>query len=139
MIDWVHLRGKEWGRWQTREVTGWPRKSLLCRIRDEGSVGAAIKQHAQPIPVASMPRAILAFHRAWLALEERHRQVVAVVYLTAVGRDAKAALLGLSRSAMYATLDAAHVRLAAAIEDDSDRLGAAAMSGLSAMSGRNVV
>lgn len=133
MIDWIHLRAKEWGRWQAKEVNGWPARSLLARIRDEGSVGAAIKQHYQPVPIKSMPRGVLAFHRAWMALDEQHRQVVAVFYgATGVDGEEKARMLGLSRSQMYASLDAAHVRINSRIDDEP-------VSGLSGLSGQNAV
>ena len=72
MISWVHQRGKDWGRWRDTDETGWPTVSLMHRIRDEGSVGAAIKQHSQRIPVRVMPRAIADFHRVVLTMDETH-------------------------------------------------------------------
>lgn len=108
MIGWIHQRGKDWGRWQRRQVSGWPSTSLMARIRDEGSVGAAIKQHFARLPIQPMPGEIAEFHRAYLAMHETHRRVVEVMYLTRAGRGEKADALGLSISQMYRVLDQAH-------------------------------
>lgn len=113
MIDWVHYRGKEWGRWLQRENSAWPATSLMARIRDEGSVGAAIKSHVQRIPVTIMPGDVADFHRAWLRLDERHRNVVAVIYRSNASRDEKAEALGTTKSHMYRLLDQAHGFLSA--------------------------
>lgn len=116
MISWVHQRGKDWGRWRDTDETGWPPVSLMHRIRDEGSVGAAIKQHSQRIPVRMMPRAIADFHRVVLTMDELHRAVVEVTYRTKAGRDEKAQALGISKSRMYQLLDQAHGYISARLD-----------------------
>lgn len=121
MIDWVHWQAKAWGRWQSKPINGYPSCSLLGRIREEGSVGAAIKQHAQKIPVKFMPSDIASFHRAWLMLPEGPRQVIAVAYCSpSVDRNQQADLLGLSRRAYYRAIDAAHERLSVLISRQSE-------------------
>lgn len=125
MIDWVHHRGKDWGRWRRRNESGWPTISLMARIREEGSVGAAIKQSVQRIPVKLMPKEIADFHRVYLTMEETHRQVVEVVYRSNAGRDEKAEALGVTKSQMYRLLDQAHGYLSARLDvrpDDLSRL-----------------
>lgn len=108
MIEWIHSRGKDWGRWRNTNESGWPRTSLMHRIRDEGSVGAAIKQHSQHIPVRLMPREIADFHRVVLTMDEHYRAVIEITYRSKAGRDEKAEALGLSKSRMYQILDQAH-------------------------------
>jgi len=108
MIDWIHHRGKDWGRWLNRDESGWPSVSLMSRIRVEGSVGSAIKQHYQHIPVKLMPREIADFHRVVVTMDETCRAVVEITYRSKAGRDEKAAALGLSKSRMYQILDHAH-------------------------------
>ena len=88
----------------------------MHRIRDEGSVGAAIKQHSQRIPVRMMPRAIADFHRVVLTMDELHRSVVEVTYRTKAGRDEKAQALGISKSRMYQLLDQAHGYISARLD-----------------------
>ncbi len=80
----------------------------MHRIGDEGSVGAAIKQHSQHIPVRLMPREIADFHRVVLTMDEHYRAVIEITYRSKAGRDEKAEALGLSKSRMYQILDQAH-------------------------------
>ncbi len=130
MIQWVHLRGKEWGRWFAREDTGWPKASLMARIREEGSVGAAIKQQLARVPVKLMPRAIAAFHRAFLSLPEQHRNVVAVMYRSSLPYEAKANALGVTKSTLYRLIDQSHGYLAARIDDgDNSQSSQSSQSG----------
>jgi hypothetical protein len=117
VIAWIHHRGKDWGRFLQREAAhAWPAVSLMHRIREEGSVGAAIKQHNQRIPVTFMPREVADFHRVVLTMEGSVRQVVEVVYRSNAGRDAKAEALGVSKSRMYQLLDIAHGYLSARLD-----------------------
>lgn len=92
----------------------------MHRIREEGAVGAAIKQHNQRIPVQLMPREIADFHRVVLTMEGSVRQVVEVIYRSNAGRDEKAAALGITKSQMYRTLDVAHGYLSARLDEKPD-------------------
>lgn len=117
MIPWVHSRGKDWGRYRNREDNGWPPVSLMHRIREEGSVGAAIKQHSQRIPVKMMPREIADFHRVYLTMDESFRAVLEVVYRSKAGRDEKAEALGISKSRLYQLLDQCHGYMSARLDE----------------------
>jgi DNA-directed RNA polymerase specialized sigma subunit len=97
----------------------------MHRIREEGSVGAAIKQHSQFIPVKLMPREIADFQRVVLTMEETMRCVVEVIYRSKASRDEKAAALGITKSQMYRLLDVAHGYLSARLDvqpEDLSRL-----------------
>jgi DNA-directed RNA polymerase specialized sigma subunit len=94
----------------------------MHRIREEGSVGAAIKSHAQHIPVKMMPREIGDFHRVVLTMEESVRRVVEVTYRSKAGRDEKAEALGITKSQMYRLLDVAHGYLSARLDDRPNNL-----------------
>jgi DNA-directed RNA polymerase specialized sigma subunit len=116
LIAWVNQRGKEWGRWRQRHEDGWPKSSLMSRIKEEGAVGAAIKQTTQHIPIKTMPKEIADFHRAWLTMDEIPRAVVEVIYRSSATRDEKADALGMSKSRMYQWLEQAHGYLAGRLD-----------------------
>lgn len=120
MIGWVHQRAKEWGRWRQRNEPAWSSKSLMGRIQEEGSVGAAIKQHNQHIPVKLMPKEIADFHRAWLGMDERQRALIDVVYRLTIPRAEKPKVLGISQARMYQLLDQCHGFLSARMAEHGD-------------------
>lgn len=88
----------------------------MHRIREEGAVGAAIKQHNQRIPAKMMPREIADFHRAVLTMDGNSRLVVEVCYRSNASRDEKAEAVGLSKSRFYEILDRAHCYLAGRLD-----------------------
>lgn len=101
----AHELGKSWGVYMRKEPLGWPSKSLMGRIEEEGSVGAAIKSHYQKVPVNLMPAQVQEFHRAWLTLRESQRISVFVAYVIRAPYALKAERLGLSRSRYYQLRD----------------------------------
>lgn len=106
MIRWVHELGKEWGRSMRSHANGYPQKSLMARIQEEGSVGAAIKTHFRSIPVNFMTKDAQVFHRAWMTLRESQRQVLFVSYVIRAPFQVKAERLGISKSRYYQIRDA---------------------------------
>lgn len=69
-----------------------------------------------------MPREIAEFHRAVLSMDESCRAVVEVVYRLKAGRDAKAEMLGMSKSRMYQILDQAHGYLCGRLAGGGDEM-----------------
>lgn len=107
MIDWVNELGKDWGRYLRKSPNGYPKISVSGRIREEGSVGAAIRCHLQIIPIQDMPKDILEFHRAWSVIESSLKRLLYVHYGSVAKVDEKLEFLGLNRSTYYARLDRA--------------------------------
>jgi hypothetical protein len=101
----VHEIGKAWGAYMRRVPEGFPPRSLMARIHEEGSVGAAIKSHYQTIPVSLMPKSIQGFHRGWLTLRESQRAAVFVCYVVRAPYGEKADKLGISKSRYYQLRD----------------------------------
>lgn|GEM_PF-4907232 len=122
MLDFIHSQGKAWGRYMRQSPTGYSSRSVMGRIVEEGSVGAAIKQFFQKIPVTGIPRGVLPFHRAYLRLPERLREVIFVTYVVGAERDAKAEALGITKSHMYRLLDQAHYQIAGGMDVEETRL-----------------
>ena len=111
VIDWVHDFGKDWARYLRRKPSGWPRISLMGKIQECGSVGAAIRAHEQIIPIDEMPEDVEEFHRAWAASPPRVKRIIYVFYNTNGPPREKARVLGISTSTLYARLGSAHAQL----------------------------
>ena len=118
MIDWIDDLGKDWGRYLRRNPTGpdnsdsgFPATSVMGRIREEGSVGAAIRSHVQVIPVRDMPADILEFHRAWAVLKQNHKKIVYVRYAVVCPLYEKMEFLELKKRTFYSRLERAHLHI----------------------------
>lgn len=123
MIDWVDDLGKDWGRYLRRNPTGdmkfdsgYPKNSVMGRIREEGTVGAAIRTHMQILPIRDMPKDVLEFHRAWQVLDSKPKRISYVHYGVVSNVDAKCEFMGLNKSTYYSRLDRAHRALWETIE-----------------------
>jgi len=108
MIEWVHEMAQDWGAWMRHPAKGWPPCSLMGRIAEEGSVGAAIKRHVGSVPIHEMPEAALRFHRVFKNCGEQTRKIFWVMYAVRGNRDNKAHALGVSKSTMYRQRNDAH-------------------------------
>ena len=118
MIAWIDDIGKDWGRYLRRNPTGpdhvdsgYPSTSVMGRIREEGSVGAAIRSHIQVIPVKDMPSDLLEFHRAWDVLQPRYKRVVYVQYVAVCPLYEKLEFLDLKKTTFYQCLSKAQAEL----------------------------
>lgn len=74
----VHLRLTEWARWaRDRPITGWPERTLLARLVEDGVTGAS---QSGPPPVGASDE-ISATDAAVRALGEIDRKVIENYYL----------------------------------------------------------
>jgi hypothetical protein len=103
---------KDWAEEVHKPVTGWPTRSLMGRLEEEGPVGAAIHAHDQKIPGLRMmaPR-VKRVHIAWKQLSERSMRVIWVFYYPRTSYKDRKDALGVTKSTMYRWLDKAHDEL----------------------------
>ena len=111
MIDWIDDLAKDWARYIMRSNKAWPSRSILGRIVDEGSVGAAIRSHIQVIPINDMPADVMEFHRAWNALRGKRRQILWVHYCSKAGIQRKISAMRTTKTTYYYWLDSAQIEI----------------------------
>lgn len=101
-----------WASWVRSNQSAWPARTLLARIIDEGTSGAA-----QGTPVDNMPHHVLETDRAVARIEPRLKRTVKVYYLTHAASEVKAAALHVSRATFWRMVEraqvAVHVQLVA--------------------------
>lgn len=112
MIDWIDDLGNDWGRYLRKTVkNGYPETSIMGRIREEGSVGAAIRTFVQVIPIQDIPADVLVFHRAWNVTKSRYKKLIFVRYVPICPTEEKLIELGLTERTYYYRLDRSHSEL----------------------------
>jgi len=116
MIDWVDELGKDWGRYLRKVPSGYPENSIMGRIMEEGSIGAAIRTHVQVVPIRDMPTDVMEFHRAWKVMESKLKRIVYVHYGVISKVADKRNFLDLNKSTYYSRLDRAQRALWETIE-----------------------
>ncbi len=117
MIAWIHERCKHWG-WQMRLLylgkDGWPARSILGKLIEEGALGASSSRFMQHFPECLDADAI-ATNNAIKTLSEADREVLFLDYCVIGKAKVKAARMGVERRTYYDRRDAAHVRLSHAL------------------------
>lgn len=93
--------GSLWGEYMREQPNGYPTRSVMARIKEEGPVGAAIKQHVRIVPVNGMSKTVAKFHRGYLRLAEERRALIFLAYVTRMKWDDLATTLDVSKSTMY--------------------------------------
>jgi hypothetical protein len=118
MISWVNAVCKEWGRaqyWLLFGKGGFPTRTILGKLMEEGVVGAACSQFTMEYPeVLTGDNLVVA--NAIKTLSEVPRSVVTVHYVFRMPTRLKYAKLGMGRTSYYDTLNLSHVQLANAID-----------------------
>jgi hypothetical protein len=111
MIAWLNELGNDWGRYRRQHPNGWPHRSLAGTIAEEGSVGAAIKCHAQVIPIRDAPADILEYHNAWRLMEPGPKELLFVFHVLRGDANDKARALGMSRATFYRKVGDAQIKI----------------------------
>ncbi len=118
MIDWIHEGCKHWG-WQMRILyvgkDGWPARSILGRLIEEGALGASAVRFMQHFPEC-LDADALRYNNAIKRLVERDREILFVDYVVVGKSKVKAARIGIPRSTYFDRRDAAHTRLASSLQ-----------------------
>lgn len=116
MIDWIHEGCKHWG-WQLRIVhcgqDGWPPRTMLAKMIEEGSLGASSSRFMRHFPECLDPEA-LRFNNAIKFLIEKDREILFIDYVVIGKGKVKADRMGIPRRTYYDRRDSAHVRLVSA-------------------------
>lgn len=116
MIDWVHAEAEPWGRqirWTYLGKDGWPSRTMLGKLIDEGIVGASASKFTQFFPEHLSAEA-LAFNRVYKTLGEDDQLALFVHYVVIGKGKTKAHRMGIPVRTYYDRLDRAHKAFASA-------------------------
>lgn len=118
VIDWVHDGLKHWG-WQMRVMNmgkdGWPPRTMLAKMIEEGSLGASAGKFMQYFPECMDAEAVK-FNNAIKTLDEKDREILFVEYVVIGKGKTKAARMGIHRNTYFDRRDAAQGRLSSAFQ-----------------------
>lgn len=120
MIDWVDQKCRDWGahkRWLIHGKDGWPERSTIGRLMDEGP-GAGHETFGSQVPIKDPP---VAYTLVSIALQrmaltrgmERPIKVVHAHYADYGHAKIKASQLGVSLKQYWNLLHAAHAFISA--------------------------
>lgn len=116
MIDWIHECCEHWG-WQMRILhmgkDGWPPRTILSKMIEEGSLGASAHRFMQYFPECLDAEA-LKTNNAIKTLDERDREILFVDYVVIGKGKVKAARMGIARRTYFDRRDDAHSHLSSA-------------------------
>ena len=118
MIDWVHDSLRDWGRaqyWLLFGKQGYPTRTMLGKLIEEGVVGASCNQFTIEYPEVLMGRN-LQVANAVKTLAEMPRTVVSAHYVFRMPAKQKYTKLGMSHTKYYNTLSQAHLSIANALQ-----------------------
>jgi hypothetical protein len=113
VIDWIHERCMRWGcefRIIHNGKDGWPSKTTLGRMIEEGALGASVGRFVQHFPEVFKPEA-LETNNAIKQLGGTHREIVFLHYVVIEKAKIKAQIAGITRANYYNRLDSAHNQL----------------------------
>lgn len=124
MIDYIHVRCLNWGR-GIRAIylgtDGWPSRSVIGKLRDEGVLGAScdkLTQHYREVLTGEQ----LVTGNAIKTLGEHDRAILFVHYVVIGKGKVKAARLGMARSTYYTYVERAQGHLAVVLASRPDKM-----------------
>jgi hypothetical protein len=110
VIDWVHELLLDWGKYQRRQPTGWPTRSVVGRIIEEGPTGASDSRPGTNTPRGvGIPAKLVDICAAISYLPYEQRAALTVRYCTASKRERAWALVesGIKRRELFRLIDRA--------------------------------
>lgn len=123
MIDWIHQRCQSWGR-QVRYIQigkdGWPSRTTLARMIEEGALGASAGRFVQHHPECLGPEE-LQMNNAIKRLGERDRELLFIMYVVREKAKTTMSRYSLSRTAYYDWVDEIHKRISASLNYVSEQ------------------
>lgn len=118
MINWVHEVCKSWGRaqyWLLYGKQGFPTRTMLGKLMEEGLVGAAFNRFTMEYPEVLVGEN-LAVANAIKTLPETPRTIITVHYVIRLPAKLKYAKLNIKKDAYYDALSNAHYLIANALQ-----------------------
>jgi hypothetical protein len=133
MINWVDEQCRDWGshwRWLKFGSHGWPPRSVLGKLIDEGA-GAGQGTFRPVPPIKDSPPAYTAVNHALLKMAATHEMgaevtVIHIHYLFGGKARGKAADLGISVEKYWQLVQSGHAFIAACMPDEQARGAVAA-------------
>jgi hypothetical protein len=126
VISWVDCVLKNWGRaqyWLMFKGNGYPSRTILGKLLEEGAVGAACNQYTREFPEVLMGENLIVAN-AVKTLAEKPRAIISVHYVLRLPARVKYTRIGIPREHYYETISAAHISLANAIDAQDARISA---------------
>lgn len=115
--DWIKVLARDWGgcvrrfEAQLGQISG-----TLGRIHEEGVDGAAIRSHAQKLPIVDFPKDIQQFHRAWLDLEPPDQNIIWLDAKVRMPFQEKWAAMNMKKDSYYRARRSALMKIAETID-----------------------
>lgn len=123
MITWIHERCRSWGN-QVRYIhmgkDGWPSRTTLARMIEEGALGAATGRFVQHHPEC-LGQEELQLNNAIRRLSEKDREILFVIYVVRIKSKVVMANYSLSRTSYYDWVDEVHKRISASLNSISEQ------------------
>ena len=123
MIDWIHQRCRSWGfqvRWLYIGKDGWPSKTTLARMIEEGALGAATGRFVQHHPEC-LGEEELQINNAIKRLDEKDREILFIIYVVREKSKVTMSRYSLSRTAFYDRVDGVHKRISSSLNSISEQ------------------
>ncbi len=121
MIDWVAARAKDWGRqvrWLYCGKDGWPPRTALARLIEEGNHGAGVARYQQYFPECLSPEALIT-NNIIRRLELRHQEMFWIHDVIRSRVKRKIEVIGIEHRVYYNWLHAAHQAYSSAVAVNS--------------------
>lgn len=118
MINWLDSILRDWGKaqyWLLFGKQGFPTRTMLGKLIEEGVVGAAFNKFTMTYPEVLQGENLIVAN-AVKTLPENPRTVVTAHYVIRMPTKQKYAHLGISKTVYYDTLSAAHLLIANALQ-----------------------
>ena len=128
MIDWIDCLGRTWGEYMRRDplcnsASLWTRHVDLMRtgITSDGTFwnGRPYKYPRHQIPIGSMSKDQLRFHRAWKTLKGSRQELLWVHYVPYARMKQRFSVMQLTADGYLQAVDAAQARIEWAIVSGS--------------------
>lgn len=110
MIDWIREAARQWGaemRWLYCGKDGWPPRTTLAKLIEEGNHGAAVSRFHQHFPECLSPGALVT-NNTIRRLARRHQEMFWIHDVIRGRVKHKAKTMDISVRTYFAWLDEAH-------------------------------
>jgi hypothetical protein len=117
MIEWVHDRCRRWGdqyRYVYLGQSGWPPRTVMAKMIEEGILGASSSRFVQHFPEC-LTGEELQLNCAIKYLGESDRELIVIRYVIREKPKLTCGRLYMSHAVYYGRIDRAHQRISGAL------------------------